>query len=215
METIKIKPDRGVFKIPETGLHYTIRGHIPDKELLDKVANRRLQKPFKCRYLRQLTNFIFIEVNNQFYTAQLLDIDREYKNMSFAECIGIKEVHKKNSRKISRENQKYRLGAAYDISKVASDASEATALAIAESEQPRVARNDEDAKAIELKLAEIQERDRIKRIAEQDGHDVEPALIEGECEPIEEDTSESSEDNDDDTYESTIALLLGELNNDD
>lgn len=212
LETVKIKPDRGVFKIPETGLHYTIRGHIPDKELLDKVANRRLQRPFKCRYLRQLTNFIFIEVNNQFYTAQLLDIDREYKNMSFAECIGIKEVHKKNSRTISRENQKYRLGAAYDISKVASDASEATALAIAESEQPRVARNDEDAKAIELKLAEIQERDRIKRIAEQDGHDVDPALIEGEYEPVEEDTSESSEDNDSDTYESTMANILGGLN---
>jgi hypothetical protein len=212
LETVKIKPDRGVFKIPETGLRYTIRGHIPDKELLDKVANRRLQRPFKCRYLRQLTNFIFIEVNNQFYTAQLLDIDREYKNMSFAECIGIKEVHKKNSRTISRENQKYKLGAAYDIAKVASDASEATALAIAESEQPRVARNDEDAKAIELKLAEIQERDRIKRIAEDDDYDVEPALIEGEFEPVEEDTSETSEENDSNTYESTMANILGGLN---
>lgn len=209
LETVKIKPDRGVFKIPETGLHYTIRGHIPNKELLDKVANSRLKKPFKCRYLRQLTNFIFVEVNNQFYTAQLIDIEREYKDMSFAECIDITKIHTKKSRKTALENQKHKLGAAYDIGKVASDASEKTALAIAESDQLRVPRNDEDAKAIELQLAEIQERDRIKRIAEGDEYDVDPALIEGEIEPVEEETSE---ENDSNTYESTMANILGGLN---
>jgi hypothetical protein len=41
---------------------------------------------------------------------------------------------------------------------------------------------------------------------------VEPALIEGEFEPVEEDTSETSEENDSNTYESIMTNILGGLN---
>lgn len=218
LENIKLKPDRGVFKIPETGLLYTIRGYIPNKELLDKASKNHLNKTFNCRYLRQLTNFVFIEINNQYHLAKLHSNDREYEDMSFAECVEIKAIQKSNSKKLALENKKYALGTAYDINTVIDNAEKLTASAIKESGQPRIPKNCLVAKDIESQMAESHESERIINIANSEDTGIDILLIENtekeKIEPIKHESDDEDETTPS-TYESTMLNMIRDLNNDD
>lgn len=212
LETVKIIPKRGVFTHPDTGLKYTIQDVIQDKELLDKSPNSRSKKPFICRYLRQLTNYIFIEIGTHFHVAKLHGHDRGFKDMSFAEYLIVKDKINAESRKRKREEQKNLLGTQYDIGVIVDNAKEQTKEAIKQSASGRKPSNSPIAKKIEGDIADAREVQRIHSyVTDDDSSDAERDDQFGVIELIEDVDKKSVKET---VYENSMNNILQGLQND-
>jgi hypothetical protein len=216
LETVWITPIKGVFSMPVTGLNYTIRGNPIDKSILNKAVNSRSKKSFACKYLRQLTNFIFIEVNGIFYPAELIATHRAYKNLSYDECTLIKEAHQKDSKRIEKDNLKYALGLNQVTQSMIDEATSLTKKDIKESGKPRNLEVDQEAKAIEGQILDQKERDRLLGYFPSNSDNDTQEGDEGiPHEHIITDDDSVTEDSNKTGYQTSMISILKGLNNDD
>lgn len=212
LETIWIKPQQGVFTMPVTGLDYTIRGNQFDKSILNKAINLRSKKPFACKYMRQLTNFIFIEINGIFYPAELIATHRAYKNLSYDECTLIKAAHQKDSKRIETDNLKFSLGLNQTTQNTIGEATSLTKGDIKKSGEPRSLEVDQEAKDIEGQILDQKERDRLLGYFPSDTGSQEG----DESNTPEQTTNDDSvtEDSNKTGYQTSMISILKGLNND-
>lgn len=212
LETIWIKPQQGVFTMPVTGLDYTIRGNQFDKSILNKAINLRSKKPFACKYMRQLTNFIFIEINGIFYPAELIATHRAYKNLSYDECTLIKAAHQKDSKRIETDNLKFSLGLNQTTQNTIGEATSLTKGDIKKSGEPRSLEVDQEAKDIEGQILDQKERDRLLGYFPSDTSSQEG----DESNTPEQTTNDDSvtEDSNKTGYQTSMISILKGLNND-
>lgn len=210
LETVKIIPKRGVFTHHVTRLKYTIQHAIQNKELLDKSPNSRLKKPFVCRYLRQTTNYILVEIGGQFHVAKLHSHDRGFKNLSFSEVPIIKKKLAAKSRKRENEEKKALLGVQYDIRAIADNAKEKTKKAIEQSVDGRKPVNSAIAKELEAEMADVREVERINSYV---AYDVEYKDSHDEPQAIEEIGDVGKTSAKENTYENSMNSILQGLQN--
>lgn len=198
--------------MPVTGLDYTIRGNQFDKSILNKAINLRSKKPFACKYMRQLTNFIFIEINGIFYPAELIATHRAYKNLSYDECTLIKAAHQKDSKRIETDNLKFSLGLNQTTQNTIGEATSLTKGDIKKSGEPRSLEVDQEAKDIEGQILDQKERDRLLGYFPSDTGSQEG----DESNTPEQTTNDDSvtEDSNKTGYQTSMISILKGLNND-